>query len=90
MDFKFTIAVAADGALGSVARYLVGVGGKAVRIGIYVGTLIINVTGFISDWCIRRTVRHHGTCRRQCACSGQSPFVAASRPFPCSLLTATI
>jgi hypothetical protein len=58
MDFKFTIAVAADGALGSVARYLVGVGGKAVRIGIYVGTLIINVTGFISDWCIRRTVRH--------------------------------
>jgi hypothetical protein len=37
MDFKFTIAVAADGALGSVARYLVGVGGKAVRIGIYVG-----------------------------------------------------
>jgi CrcB protein len=46
MTPQFIIAVAAGGALGSVARYLVGIGsGKLFGTGFPWGTLIINVTG---------------------------------------------
>lgn len=46
MTPQFILAVAAGGALGSVARYLVGIGsGRLFGIGFPWGTLIINVTG---------------------------------------------
>jgi CrcB protein len=46
MTPQFILAVAAGGALGSVARYLVSVGsGKLFGTGFPWGTLIINVTG---------------------------------------------
>src|SRR3984893_6310476 len=46
MTPQLILAVAAGGALGSVARYLVGIGsGKLFGIGFPWGTLIINVTG---------------------------------------------
>ena len=46
MSFQFIIAVAVGGAIGSVARYLVGVGsGKLFGFNFPWGTLIINVTG---------------------------------------------
>jgi CrcB protein len=46
MNPQFLLAVAAGGALGSVARYLVGIGsGKLFGTSFPWGTLIINVTG---------------------------------------------
>jgi CrcB protein len=46
MNPRFILAVALGGALGSVARYLVGIGsGKLFGISFPWGTLIINVTG---------------------------------------------
>ncbi|ANV99779.1 fluoride efflux transporter CrcB [Bradyrhizobium icense] len=46
MTFQSILSVAAGGALGSVARYLVGIGsGKLSRSDFPWGTLIINVTG---------------------------------------------
>lgn len=46
MNFQLIMAVALGGALGSVARYLIGIGsGKLFGIGFPWGTLIINVTG---------------------------------------------
>jgi fluoride exporter len=46
MNPQFILAVAAGGALGSVARYLVGIGsGKLFGTSFPWGTLIINVTG---------------------------------------------
>jgi fluoride exporter len=46
MNPQFILAVAAGGALGSVARYLVGIGsGKLFGTDFPWGTLIINVTG---------------------------------------------
>ena len=46
MNFQFILAVAAGGAIGSVTRYLVGIGsGKLFGINFPWGTLIINVTG---------------------------------------------
>ena len=46
MTPRFILAVAAGGALGSVARYLVGIGsGKLFGTDFPLGTLIINVTG---------------------------------------------
>jgi CrcB protein len=46
MNVSFILAVAAGGAIGSVARYLVGIGsGKLFGINFPWGTLIINVTG---------------------------------------------
>jgi CrcB protein len=46
LNLNFILAVAAGGALGSVARYLVGVGsGKLFGTDFPWGTLIINVTG---------------------------------------------
>lgn len=46
MSFQFIVTVAIGGAIGSVARYLVGVGsGKLFGFNFPWGTLIINVTG---------------------------------------------
>ena len=46
MDLQLILAVAAGGALGSVARYLVGVGStKLFGVAFPWGTLIINITG---------------------------------------------
>ena len=46
MNIQFILAVAAGGALGSVMRYLVGIGsGRAFGTDFPWGTLIINVTG---------------------------------------------
>jgi fluoride exporter len=46
MEPQFILAVAAGGAIGSVARYLVGIGsGKLFGTNFPWGTLIINVTG---------------------------------------------
>jgi len=47
MTPQLILAVAAGGALGSVARYLVGIGsGKLFGTDFPWGTLIINVTGY--------------------------------------------
>ena len=65
---QFILAVAAGGALGSVARYLVGIGsGKLFGTGFPWGTLIINVTGsfligafvglFAAKWDLSQTTR---------------------------------
>ena len=46
MNPQFVLAVAVGGAIGSVARYLVGIGsGKLFGINFPWGTLIINITG---------------------------------------------
>lgn len=46
MNLQFILAVAAGGAIGSVARYLVGISsGKLFGLNFPWGTLIINVTG---------------------------------------------
>jgi CrcB protein len=46
LNLQFILAVAFGGALGSVARYLVGIGsGKLLGMAFPWGTLIINVTG---------------------------------------------
>jgi CrcB protein len=46
LNFQFIFAVAAGGAIGSVARYLVGIGsGRLFGINFPWGTMIINVTG---------------------------------------------
>jgi CrcB protein len=46
LNFQFIMAVAVGGAIGSVARYLVGVGsGKLFGLNFPWGTLIINITG---------------------------------------------
>src|SRR5579862_9594861 len=46
MNWSFIAAVALGGAVGSVARYLVGIGsGKLFGLGFPWGTLIINITG---------------------------------------------
>jgi len=46
MNPQFLLAVAAGGAIGSVARYLVGIGsGKLFGMSFPWGTLIINITG---------------------------------------------
>ena len=68
MNVSFILAVAAGGAIGSVARYLVGIGsGKLFGINFPWGTLIINVTGsfliglfiglFAIRWDASQTVR---------------------------------
>ena len=68
MSPQFLLAVAAGGALGSVARYLVGVGsGKLFGSDFPCGTLIINVSGsfligafvglFAAKWDLSQTMR---------------------------------
>jgi CrcB protein len=68
MNVSFILAVAAGGAIGSVARYLVGIGsGRLFGINFPWGTLIINVTGsfliglfiglFAIRWDASQTVR---------------------------------
>jgi|SRR5712671_2060969 CrcB protein len=68
MSPQFLLAVAAGGALGSVARYLVGVGsGKLFGSDFPWGTLIINVSGsfligafvglFAAKWDLSQTMR---------------------------------
>jgi CrcB protein len=68
MNVSFILAVAAGGAIGSVARYLVGIGsGRLFGINFPWGTLIINVTGsfliglfiglFAIRWDVSQTVR---------------------------------
>ncbi|MEW6640192.1 MAG: fluoride efflux transporter CrcB [Pseudomonadota bacterium] len=68
MEPQFILAVAAGGALGSVARYLVGVGsGRLLGSAFPWGTLFINVTGsfligafiglFATKWDLSQTAR---------------------------------
>ena len=68
LNFIFIVAVAAAGALGSVARYLMGIGaGKLLGADFPWGTLIINVTGsfligafiglFATKWDLSQSVR---------------------------------
>ena len=68
MNFQLIIAVAFGGALGSVTRYLVGIGsGKLFGVDFPWGTLIINVTGsfliglfvgmFATRWDLPQAVR---------------------------------
>lgn len=68
MNLQFILAVAAGGALGSVARYLVGIAsGKLFGFDFPWGTLIINVTGsfligafvglFATKWDLSQTTR---------------------------------
>jgi len=68
MEPQFILAVAAGGALGSVARYLVGVGsGRLLGFAFPWGTLFINVTGsfligafvglFATKWDLSQTMR---------------------------------
>jgi fluoride exporter len=68
MNVSIILAVAAGGAIGSVARYLVGIGsGRLFGINFPWGTLIINVTGsfliglfiglFAIRWDVSQTVR---------------------------------
>jgi CrcB protein len=68
MNLPFIIAVALGGALGSVARYLVGIGsGRLFGTSFPWGTLIINVTGsfligalfglFATKWDVSQTTR---------------------------------
>lgn len=68
MNIQFILAVATGGALGSVMRYLVGIGsGRAFGTDFPWGTLIINVTGsfliglfaalFATRWNLPQTVR---------------------------------
>jgi CrcB protein len=64
MTPQFILSVAAGGAIGSVARYLVGIGsGKMFGVNFPWGTLIINVTGsfliglFATKWDLPQAVR---------------------------------
>ena len=68
MTPQFILSVAAGGAIGSVARYLVGLGcGKMFGVNFPWGTLIINVTGsfligafvgmFAAKWDLSQTMR---------------------------------
>ncbi len=68
MELRFILAVAFGGALGSVARYLVGIGsGKLFGMNFPWGTLIINVSGsfligafvglFAIKWDLSQTAR---------------------------------
>ena len=68
MDFQLIAAVAAGGAIGSVARYLVGViSGKLLGVNFPWGTLFINVSGsfliglfialFATKWDLPQTAR---------------------------------
>jgi CrcB protein len=68
MTPQFILSVAAGGAIGSVARYLVGIGsGKLFGVNFPWGTLIINVTGsfliglfvglFATKWNLPQAVR---------------------------------
>lgn len=64
MNFQLIIAVAFGGALGSVTRYLVGIGsGRLLGVDFPWGTLIINVTGsfligmFATRWDLPQAVR---------------------------------
>ena len=68
LNFQFIVAVAAGGAIGSVARYVVGIGsGKLFGVAFPWGTLIINVTGslligvfvalFASRWDLSQAMR---------------------------------
>ena len=71
MTPQLILAVEAGGALGSVARYLVGIGaGKLFGTEFPWGTLIINVTGSFLDWCVRRAFRR------------QMGFVAGNADIP--------
>ena len=68
MNLQLVLAVALGGAIGSVARYLVGIGsGKLFGMAFPWGTLIINITGsfligafiglFATRWDLSQTVR---------------------------------
>jgi fluoride exporter len=86
MNPQFLLAVAAGGAIGSVARYLVGIGsGKLFGMNFPWGTLIINVTGsfligalvglFAIKWDFSQTARLFLTVG---ICGGYTTFSAFS------------
>ena len=86
MNPQFLLAVAAGGAIGSVARYLVGIGsGKLFGMSFPWGTLIINVTGsfligalvglFAIKWDFSQTARLFLTVG---ICGGYTTFSAFS------------
>ncbi len=65
MNPQFILAVAAGGAIGSVARYLVGIGsGKLFGTDFPWGTLMINVTGSFLMGRSLLSSRANGTCRK--------------------------
>jgi len=89
MTPRFILAVAAGGALGSVARYLVGIGsGKLLGTDFPWGTLIINVTGsfligafvglFAAKWDLSQATRIFLTVG---ICGGYTTFSTFSRPW---------
>ena len=66
MTPQFILSVAAGGAIGSVARYLVGIwSGKMFGINFPWGTLIINVTGSFLIGLFVGYLQRNGICRRR-------------------------